>query len=503
MKKKYDIFISYRRESSQDFANFLFSELTKSHYTVFFDISSEEPGQFNEHISSAIEHCRDFILILYPGTLDRCANEGDWVRKEIEYAHEKRKNIIPIRMRDFSWDDDLPNSLEFLKRQQYIEYSPSYTRAFITKLKKFLRTKLFKIFRQASLIFLCATLLLGFASSKKGYSALKAAEGEVCFVLGKTAYKHENKNAFQFLTTAADLGISEAHRIIGDMYLEGTSSEEDSIKAFERFLLASDSGDSNAMVLIGDIYYYENSGVSRDPIKALEWYQKAAEMGNVEGMIRCAQLNLTELREPNYDEAYSWYTKAASSGSVAAMCALGQMYEVGGFGKIDYASAAEWFIRAAYYDDAESMWHLGRFFEYGLGVREDDERALKLYKEASESNLSASYYGRELSRSLERPEEEESFSLKIEEYWNGKPYIKRSVFERTMQRRILYNSVQRRSLYNSVDYESLLQELESEAEAISGETSAITTEEADKMGEEMNRVSEDISSAINTSSIIY
>ncbi len=90
------VFISYRRDGGDTLAQLLYDRLTKDGYRVFLDVESLRSGKLNKAIYSKIEECTDFLLILPEHGLDRCKNEDDWVRLEIEYAIKLKKNIIPV-----------------------------------------------------------------------------------------------------------------------------------------------------------------------------------------------------------------------------------------------------------------------------------------------------------------------------------------------------------------------------------------------------------------------
>lgn len=94
--KKYDVFISYRREGGINSAVALHSTLLSMNYRAFLDVNNLQSGKFDEALLRVIENCTDFLLVLSPGALDRCVNEDDWVRREVTYAMERGKNIIPI-----------------------------------------------------------------------------------------------------------------------------------------------------------------------------------------------------------------------------------------------------------------------------------------------------------------------------------------------------------------------------------------------------------------------
>ena len=94
--EKYDIFLSYRRDGGRDVARPIKLELEKHGYNVFLDFDELKDGSFNQKIKDAISEAPIFIVILSSHALDRCINEDDWVRQEIEYAIIQRRHIIPI-----------------------------------------------------------------------------------------------------------------------------------------------------------------------------------------------------------------------------------------------------------------------------------------------------------------------------------------------------------------------------------------------------------------------
>jgi hypothetical protein len=95
---QYDIFISYRRATGKNFARIIKPELEKRGFRVFLDFDELKDGVFDKRIMDAIEESTIFLMILSKGALDRCANEGDWVREEILYASEHDKHIVPVEV---------------------------------------------------------------------------------------------------------------------------------------------------------------------------------------------------------------------------------------------------------------------------------------------------------------------------------------------------------------------------------------------------------------------
>ena len=138
---KYQIFISYRRDGGDHFAARLSDKLSVAGYKVFFDIESMRAGLFNEQIYSAIDECDDVLLILPKDGLDRCIDEEDWVRKEIEYSILKKKNIIPIMLRDFTFPENLPDNLKVISMSEGIMADTHYFDAMINRIQDLMKSK--------------------------------------------------------------------------------------------------------------------------------------------------------------------------------------------------------------------------------------------------------------------------------------------------------------------------------------------------------------------------
>ncbi len=93
---KYDIFISYRRDGGAQYARILQLELEKRGYKVFLDYEELTDGIFGDNIKEAIHDAPLFMMVLSAHYLDRCVNEGDWVRQEILLAIQQKKHFIPV-----------------------------------------------------------------------------------------------------------------------------------------------------------------------------------------------------------------------------------------------------------------------------------------------------------------------------------------------------------------------------------------------------------------------
>ncbi|MBI9061814.1 MAG: TIR domain-containing protein [Marinilabiliaceae bacterium] len=166
----YQIFISYRRQGGFETANLIAEKLRNAGYSVFLDIESLREGLFNEQLLNVIEGCKDFILVLPEKGLERCANEEDWVRREIEHALKQNKNIIPVFIQGFEFPEKMPNGLEELINYQGVNYvSNEYFNAFQDRLKGFLKAKRRNYWRRYRKVAVGLLMLLTIVSSIIGY----------------------------------------------------------------------------------------------------------------------------------------------------------------------------------------------------------------------------------------------------------------------------------------------------------------------------------------------
>lgn len=137
----YDIFISYRRKGGHATAKHLYDLLTHDGYSVSFDIDTLRNGDFDTELLKRIDECTDFILILNETAFDRCLDPAfdrkrDWLRNELAYALEKRKNIIPIMLGGFTeFPDNLPEDIAGVARKNGPKYDEYYFDDFYRKLK--------------------------------------------------------------------------------------------------------------------------------------------------------------------------------------------------------------------------------------------------------------------------------------------------------------------------------------------------------------------------------
>lgn len=146
--KKFDIFISYRREGGYETAKHLFDLLTRDGYTVSFDIDTLRSGNFDTQLYERINQCKDFILIVDKHAFDRTIidkipREKDWLRCELAHALSHNKNVIPIMLAGVnSFPDNLPNDIATVTKKNGPKHTIYYFDSFYKRLcDNFLESK--------------------------------------------------------------------------------------------------------------------------------------------------------------------------------------------------------------------------------------------------------------------------------------------------------------------------------------------------------------------------
>lgn len=129
------IFISYRRGVSKHLARLIYNELRARGHDVFLDVSAIDSGEFDRIILDQIAAREHFLLVLSPGSLERCNTPDDWLRLEIEEAFRLKRNIVPIFDEGFRIEaekDFLPKPIgDLIARLNAPPYSHYYFDAFI------------------------------------------------------------------------------------------------------------------------------------------------------------------------------------------------------------------------------------------------------------------------------------------------------------------------------------------------------------------------------------
>ena len=186
-QNNHDVFISYRRDGGSALAQLIYKHLESRGYRVFMDVRDLRAGHFDDSLIAKIKQATDVIILITPGSFDRCHEEQDWYRKEIETAIDLDCNVIPLRVEnaDLPLPEDLPESISSLSRHECVTFNSEYCDAGLDRLSKLLNTKPRRKFKgtAAALVVLVLLLVIGGALAAGMFSADNLQLG--CKVVGQ------------------------------------------------------------------------------------------------------------------------------------------------------------------------------------------------------------------------------------------------------------------------------------------------------------------------------
>jgi hypothetical protein len=135
------VFISYWRSLDEVTARLLKRELAARGFDVFLDVDDLGPSpSFDQRLLKEIAARYNFVLLLSPGTLDRCDETSDWIRLELEHALTTGRRIVPVTRAGFQLGTDrpLPPSISSLPLHNAVDYASTHHEAVIDRLVTFL-----------------------------------------------------------------------------------------------------------------------------------------------------------------------------------------------------------------------------------------------------------------------------------------------------------------------------------------------------------------------------
>lgn len=228
-----------------------------------------------------------------------------------------------------------------------------------------------------------------------------------CYGRGSLGLEADNKEAFTLYQSAAKNGhAAAAYRTAVCCELgneEGGGTRKDPLKAIQWYKRAATLGDPPAMYKVGMILLKGLLGQPKNPREAVGWLKRAAERADVENPHALHELGLLyELPQgPDgsivRDEQYSFtlFQQAADLGYKFSQFRLGSAYEYGLFNcPIDPRQSIMWYSRAAVQEEHQAELALSGWYltgSEGILQQSDTEAYLWARKAAMAGNAKAEY----------------------------------------------------------------------------------------------------------------
>jgi len=215
----------------------------------------------------------------------------------------------------------------------------------------------------------------------------------------KTKAKTKEKyisDAHKIVKKLVSAGYPEAQFYLADCYGEGQLGlTADPKEAFALYHSAAKNGHAQSayrVAVCSEIGHEEAGGTKRDPLKAVQWYKKAAALGDTPAMYKMGMIHLKGLlgQPRNPREGVSWLKRAAERADEEnphALHELALMYQNAGSNDVvirDEKYASELFHQAADLGYKFSQFRLGMAYEYALmGCPVDNRMSIIWYTRAA------------------------------------------------------------------------------------------------------------------------
>lgn len=184
--------------------------------------------------------------------------------------------------------------------------------------------------------------------------------------------------------------LEESRKLIASLRRGPLTSKQNGIVKFcEQFCSALEralNGDDTSQMWIALQHASQVTTVAEDKVKARLWYERAAELGNVQAMMKLAAWSEQGVGAPrNLRRAVDWYEMAAATGSVDAMMKLALLSEKGVGIEKSESQAVAWYERAAEAKCGNAYYWLGVYNAKGtMGMPKSIEKAHELFLKAKQ-----------------------------------------------------------------------------------------------------------------------
>ncbi|MFA5381381.1 MAG: tetratricopeptide repeat protein [Candidatus Izemoplasmatales bacterium] len=200
------------------------------------------------------------------------------------------------------------------------------------------------------------------------------------FMFGKTdVFLHD----YTTIQERADKDLSIWQDSLPYFKLNGIGTEPNDREAFKWISKAANQGYVIAQLKLGDMYDW-GIGINEDEEEAVKWYKIAASQKNTLALRRLA--SYYNQLDDDISRKIEMLQKAVELGDYHAAYVIGNTYESDSQIEGHFEKAFQWYMLSAeQYNYYESQIELGDIYAEGKGKKRDINLAIKWYKKAIES----------------------------------------------------------------------------------------------------------------------
>ena len=190
-----------------------------------------------------------------------------------------------------------------------------------------------------------------------------------------------------FLQMEQDMADDRLYYRLGSMNLSGTGTDVDLIQAMLYFEKAAELGNVDALYGLGKLYLWKDFE-GYDLVKAAEYLEQAAKQGHSYAQYQLGKLLLRGEDIPqNLEAAIQWLEKSADQDNQYAQYLLGKILLRGDGVEADSKRAVELLERSIEQGNLYAAYFLGKACLSGEAIPQDIDRAIRLLTDAAERGL--------------------------------------------------------------------------------------------------------------------
>lgn len=404
-KNKYDVFISYRRDGGEQKARIIQQALIARGYDVFLDFDELRDGIFNEALNTAIAETPIFLLLLTRGCLNRCVNEGDWVRREIETALETDRHIIPVNP-DSEFDGKFPEELPIELKKVIGQHQFSdimFKSLFNESIDKMVRDRIRPILNsgdnkvdadeitppsaQTSTIHL---------ETDMACAVLRFKSLECVLQVGEDKVLHLTKGRHKFTFQSTD-NANDKYDMVFDVKEEGIEDFIDiNLVPFKKERLREEALDRKRRKPKGDWFLGEFYEFSYDEDYDKEVVETLIQKEDTLSAEEYFELGVHYFfgwgTSTEFIKAYNCFNKSAEKGYAKAVVAVGVCYANGTGVEQNPSEAFRYFCIAEEKSLPFVYYDLGLCYKDAIGVEKNDKKAFEYFQKADQQAVIQATY---------------------------------------------------------------------------------------------------------------
>ncbi len=220
-----------------------------------------------------------------------------------------------------------------------------------------------------------------FEDELRGLSSNELYDKGVNFIYGCADVQKNYEKALKCFIKAIDFDNARAMEQIGFMYDCGLGVNQDKSAALNWYKRAAEIGDVN----LKNYFAYcleDGDGVEKNIGAAIKWFRKSAKLGNKDAMFELAALIFEHTQ--NEIETFEWLLKANDDNELAAQACLADIY----YSRIHNMPKAFELYKYVVDKGEDRYYTLGAMYLKGQGTEKNLRQAIKYFEKAAQVEIS-------------------------------------------------------------------------------------------------------------------